>query len=195
MTTLFCYCLEVQPQTWVTIGTLILAFMSIYQAWRSHRNSKMELRAYLAVEISGVGFDEHQRLVQPAIVIKNNGQTPAYSVIVYLKQNVFPLTHKIFDMEEAEIRKFQTIHKYHGGSTQMLACVDGIEPRVLNNMETTAINSGEMSFFFWGKVVYRDVFYSNIFQHERITNFRFQFVWNNGRFTLPIVCEGGNDAT
>jgi hypothetical protein len=136
-----------------------------------------------------VSFDGHLRIIEPAIVIKNNGQTPAYMATVYIQKDILSTDHKVFDLKGATIKKFQSIHKYQGGSTQMLVCIDELEPRVLKDGEGIAIGSGKMSFFCWGRVVYSDVFRS-----EHTTSFRFQFDMRNGRFTPPILCEEGNEA-
>jgi hypothetical protein len=75
------------------IGTIVLTVRATNAAVRANEiagdTAKRQLRAYISVEPRGVNAPDRDGLVRVPLFIKNCGQTPAYSVMVFQRFALF----------------------------------------------------------------------------------------------------------
>ena len=170
---------------WIVGFTCILALASIYQAFRSHRDSQMELRAYISV-IPIIPFVRlTDGIFEPfKFIIKNEGQTPAHNVRGYWHVGANYPAKMSFDVEHPITFGTPTLNK--GGEYKVETPPHKIEPPE----DVQKIINGEASLFVFGAILYDDAF-----GKPHTTPIRTEIRGKDGGFSDPIVMLEGNQAT
>jgi hypothetical protein len=162
------------PDWWMVVLTVGLLFIGWYQLWLAKDTSKRELRAYVFMEGGEVpnnaGFFTR-------LFLRNNGQTPAYNVVVLISEDIFPT---------GEQDVFPIIPPRNPPSTVL----QPQEYRAFtfpapNPTDRRLVELGKSMYFIWGEVLYTDAFGT-----DHHTKFRF-YVGGDGRVRLY---HEGNEA-
>jgi hypothetical protein len=173
---------------WLVILTAILALTSIYQARRSHKNSMLELRAYVSVVGSNFNVNLTNKWQPGPFELVNNGETPARDIVAWVRWVVESPSYEKFP-KRIPGKRDEVVSVIHKG-TPFGVSLEPMPPDESLESLIPQIKSGECFVFFWGRIEYKDVF-----GKRHYTNFRLHSEWTGDRLSLPIVTDPrANDA-
>jgi hypothetical protein len=140
-------------------GLLFFATLALWWSTRSlvkdaKDSTERQLRAYIGIEHAFITAGKYGRDVEIKIIIKNHGQTPAYSAshgveIQFNDPKVFPsLGEKVTPIEE---RESSTIIGAN-------SCIEVIKIVPMKSVDFNSLSQGILGFCIWGEINYIDIF-------------------------------------
>lgn len=153
----------------------------------AENTGKRQLRAYLTIDGARASCISTVTNIKPQVVIKNVGQTPAYSVRACVcienapRSDPPPITKLVPFISDAVIGP---------GSSIELGCA----PIQLTVPEFEAVRSGGNAIFVWGRVEYKDVFGQLHYLTYRDASLNFRSEPNGPAWFDLSPTEAGNEA-
>jgi hypothetical protein len=151
-------------------------------------NAERQLRAYVYVS-RAVRVTPHHAAPGFALEIKNFGRTPAKSGRYWFVSRIEEYSCRVgFDKpKDVEIGRFEVAP---AGTLSFPGINSPPDPNTLSGEQMTEFQEGKIAFFVFGELRYTDVF-----DQERLTKFRFRYGADGIAFGRLATCEEGNEST
>jgi hypothetical protein len=177
----------------IAVFTFMLLCVGVWQVGIAQRTAHRQLRAYIAVELTTItdGSDltppSDVGTVRGVVVVKNNGQTPAYDVVTWAGIDIARISEEKNLVAPAETGGIAVTAMGPGGTTSHNRSL----LRPLTDHEISEVKTGKSSIYLFGRTSYRDVF-----GKRHSTKFRVRYSGNWPPVGGPAMnfCETGNEA-